>query len=130
MAKLITISGSELRLSSNLDEYSFGKTNYESIITQTGLIYSDEGFSLWSFSDVKSYNIEENDQRIVFYCAENPFSENTHTLLELFENAEKSESKKDYDVLFCAVKLVCQALTDAALSGKKNSNDWCWWNSC
>lgn len=118
MAKLITISGSELRLSSNLDEYSFGKTNYESIITQTGLIYSDEGFSLWSFSDVKSYNIEENDQRIVFYCAENPFSENTHTLLELFENAEKTESKKDYDILFCAVKLVCKALTEAALTKK------------
>lgn len=118
MAKLITISGNELRLSSNLDEYSFGKTNYESIITQTGLIYSDEGFSLWSFSDVKSYNIEENDQRIVFYCAENPFSSNTHTLLELFENAEKTESKKDYDILFCAVKLVCKALTDAALSSK------------
>ena len=80
MAKLITISGSELRLCSNLDEYSFGKTNYESIITQTGLIYSDEGFSLWSFSDVKSYNIEENDQRIVFYCAENAVSGNTHTV--------------------------------------------------
>lgn len=119
MAKLITINGDELRLSSNLDEYSFGKTNYESIITQTGLIYSDKDFSLWSFSDVKSYSIEENDQRIVFYCAENPFSSNTHTLLELFENAEKSESKKDYDILFCAVKLVCQALTDAALSGKE-----------
>ena len=29
----------------------------------------------------------------------------------IFENAEKSESKKDYDILFCAVKLVCQALT-------------------
>lgn len=119
MAKLITISGNELRLCSNLDEYSFGKTNYESIITQTGLIYSDKDFSLWSFSDVKSYSIEENDQRIVFYCAENPFSSNTHTLLELFENAEKSESKKDYDILFCAVKLVCNALTNAAISNKK-----------
>ena len=119
MAKLITISGNELRLCSNLDEYSFGKTNYESIITQTGLIYSDKNFSLWSFSDVKSYNIEENDQRIVFYCAENPFSANTYTLLELFEKAEKNESKKDYDILFCAVKLVCKALTDAALTGRE-----------
>ena len=53
MKELITISDGELRLTSNLDEYSFGKTNYDSIVTQEGLLFDGKNFTSWTFSDVK-----------------------------------------------------------------------------
>lgn len=119
MTNIIKIESGEIRLSSNLDEYSFGKTNYESIITQEGAFFDGNDFSPWSFSGVKSYNVKEKSQRIVFYCGKNPFSDNAKTLLELFEKAENDNSKENASNLFCAVKAVCNALTFAARLNKK-----------
>lgn len=106
---LITLENSELRLTSNLDEYSFGKTNYSSIITQKGLLFDSKTseFSMWSFSDVKSFSTEGRNDRIVFYCGENPLSDNAKTLLDYF-NSDDSEEK------FRAVKVIVKLFTIAA----------------
>ena len=106
---LITLENSELRLTSNLDEYSFGKTNYSSIITQKGLLFDSKTseFSMWSFSDVKSFSTEGRNDRIVFYCGENPLSDNAKTLLDYF-NSDDSEEK------FRAVKVIVKLFTIVA----------------
>ena len=67
MKELITISDGELRLTSNLDEYSFGKTNYDSIVTQEGLLFDGKNFTSWTFSDVKSFEDPDRKERIVFF---------------------------------------------------------------
>lgn len=111
--KLLTIENKELRLSSNLDEYAFGKTNYNSIIGEEGLLFDGKNFLQWSFDDVKSYPAEKNGekQNLVFYCAENPLSDKVRTLAELLEEGgEKS----------CAAALaVCRAITLAAQNGNE-----------
>jgi len=106
MKELITISDGELRLTSNLDEYSFGKTNYDSIVTQEGFIFDGKTFTSWTFSDVKSFNIEGEKDRIVFYCGKNPLSENAKTLLQYYDLND--------DSTFRAVSAVCKAYTQAA----------------
>ena len=103
MKELITISDGELRLTSNLDEYSFGKTNYDSIVTQEGFIFDGKTFTSWTFSDVKSFNIEGEKDRIVFYCGKNPLSENAKTLLQYYDLND--------DSTFRAVSAVCKAYT-------------------
>lgn len=118
MAEIVTIDSSEIKLNTNLDEYSFGKTNYESIITQEGVVYDGTDFSSWSFSSVKSFNIEGKTQRIVFYCGENPFSSQAQTLLQMFELAEQNNSRENTAKLYNAVKSVCNALTLAAKTNK------------
>ena len=102
---LLTIENNELRLSSNLDEYAFGKTNYNSIIGEEGLLFDGKNFLQWSFDDVKSYPGEKRGEKLnlVFYCAKNPLSDKARTLAELLEEGgEKS----------CAAALaVCRAIT-------------------
>lgn len=108
MKELITISDGELRLTSNLDEYSFGKTNYDSIVTQEGLLFDGKNFTSWTFSDVKSFEDPDRKERIVFYCGKNPLSSQAKTLAAFY--------KQDDEESLQAVKAVCQAYQMAAKS--------------
>ena len=101
---LLTIENGELRLNSNLDEYAFGKTNYNSIIGEEGVLFDGKNFLQWSFDDIKSDDL-------VFYCAKNPLSDKARTLAELLEEGgEKS----------CAAAIaVCRAITLAAQNGNE-----------
>ena len=108
MKELITISDGELRLTSNLDEYSFGKTNYDSIVTQEGLLFDGKNFTSWTFSDVKSFEDPNRKERIVFYCGKNPLSSQAKTLAAFY--------KQDDEESLQAVKAVCQAYQIAAKS--------------
>ena len=67
MKNVVSIIDGELRLCSGLGEYAFGKTNYNSIVTQKGLLAQcdskpDEplhfSFTPWTFGDIKSFDIE------------------------------------------------------------------------
>lgn len=107
--KLVTIVDDELRLCSNLDEYRFGKTNYNSILSQEGYLFDGKNFGIWNFSEVKSYETEKSSERIVFYCGKNPLSKNAKSLMEYFETNDEK--------LLQAVKTVCKALTIAAKNG-------------
>lgn len=108
MKELITISDGEIRLTSNLDEYSFGKTNYDSIVTQEGLLFDGKNFTSWTFSDVKSFEDPDRKERIVFYCGKNPLSSQAKTLAAFY--------KQDDEESLQAVKAVCQAYQIAAKS--------------
>ena len=108
MKELITISDGELRLTSNLDEYSFGKTNYDSIVTQEGLLFDGKNFTSWTFSDVKSFEDPDRKERIVFYCGKNPLSSQAKTLAAFYKQDDEESLK--------AVKAVCQAYQIAAKS--------------
>ena len=109
---LITIENGELRLNSNLDEYTFGKTGHDSILSQEGVIFDGKNFRQWTFEEVKSYDAQKNGEpaRLVFYCAKNPLSNAATTLAELLEEGGDKALK--------AVLAVCTALTSAA----KNDN--------
>lgn len=124
--KLVTVTENEIRLNSNMNEDAFGKTNYSSIVTQTGVIatctgYSDETkeykftFSPWSFTDVKSFEIEGQSSRTVFYCGNQPLGnkdeKSVETLLDM-ELAEDSAEKKER--LFEAYYIICSILTQSA----------------
>ena len=104
--KLIELDEKEIRLNSHLDEYSFGKTNYDSILAQEGLFWDGETFESWSFSDVQSFNVEDRSERIVFYCGQNPLSGQAKTLQEHLTAGGDNALK--------AAKAVCQLLTQAA----------------
>ena len=127
MKNVVTIIDGELRLCSGLGEYAFGKTNYNSVVTQQGLLAqcdseSDKplhfSFTSWSFTDIKSYDVEDNEERIVFYCAQNPFSKNARTLFELYAQAgDEQASVKNKDEMYNASFSVCAALTQAAKEG-------------
>lgn len=108
MSELITISNGELRLTSNLDEYSFGKTNYDSVVTQEGLLFDGKNFTSWTFSDVKSFEVEGKKDRIVFYCGKNPLSKEAKTLADFYKQNDEESLQ--------AVKAVCQAYKIAAQS--------------
>lgn len=108
---LLTIENGELRLNSNLDEYTFGKTSHENILSYEGVIFDGKNFRQWTFEEVKSYDAEKNGslQRLVFYCAKNPLgsdAENAKTLAQYFEEGGEAALN--------AVKAVCSALTAAA----------------
>ncbi len=103
---LIELHDKQIRLNSHLDEYSFGKTNYDSILAQEGVFWNGEDFTAWTFNDVQSFNVEGKTERIVFYCGENPLGENAKTLQEYMQ-ADDSTS-------LSAAKAVCQMLTQAA----------------
>ena len=109
--KIVSIADDELRLCSNLDEYIFGKTNYDSIVSQEAYIFDGKNFSVWNFEEVKSFNVEGKTERIVFYCGKNPLSSNAKTLLEYFDEGGEA--------LYKAVYAVCEALTAAAKNGNK-----------
>ena len=104
--KLIELDEKEIRLNSHLDEYSFGKTNYDSILAQEGIFWDGENFESWSFSDVQSFNVEDRSERIVFYCGQNPLSGQAKTLQEYLAAGGENALK--------AAKAVIQLLTQAA----------------
>lgn len=112
--QLLTIENGELRLNSNLDEYTFGKTGHDNILSYEGVIFDGKNFRQWTFEDVKSYDAEKNGslQRLVFYCAKNPLgndAENIKTLAQYFEEGGENA--------LTAVKAVCTAITAAATNG-------------
>lgn len=106
MNNLITIENGELRLNSNLDEYAYGKTNYNSILNEEGCIFDGSNFKIWNFEEVKSFETEGKSERTVFYCGENPLSKNAKTLAQLFEEGDEN--------IFKAVELVSKAFTLSA----------------
>ena len=111
---LLTIENGELRLNSNLDEYTFGKTGHDNILSYEGVIFDGKNFRQWTFEEVKSYDAEKNRnlQRLVFYCAKNPLgsdAENVKTLAQYFEEGGENA--------LTAVKAVCTAITAAATNG-------------
>ena len=124
MKNVVSIVDNELRLCSALNEYAFGKTNYNAIVTQTGILAtcdsaSDEplhfSFEKWSFSEIKSFDVPDNDERIVFYCNKSPLSAKAKTLIELYDKCkEQDASTADKDNMFNASLAVCSILTQAA----------------
>ncbi len=107
---LLTIENNELRLNSALTEYEFGKTKYNSVVTQEGVLFDGKNFLQWTFEDVKSYSAEKNGQteNLVFYCMKNPLSPAAKSLAEYYELGGEACLK--------AVKAVCAAITAAALN--------------
>ena len=124
MKNVVSIIDGELRLCSGLGEYKFGKTNFDSIVTQQGILATcDSGpneplhfsFEDWSFADIKSFDVPNNEERIVFYCNKNPLSDNAKTLLELYEKSGSQEAQtSDKDNMYLASLAVCTILTQAA----------------
>lgn len=111
---MVTIEKDEIRLNSRMEELSFSKTNYDAVVTQKGLLAKaknnnkgelDFTFTDWSFNDIKSFDVEGHKNRLVFYCGNNPLSENAKTLLELSKS-------KDF---LTSGYAVCALLTQAAL---------------
>ena len=140
--KIVTIENDELRLCSGMKEDSFGKTDYDSIVTQEGLVVkaqvsletlatelnknSFDSYS-WSFEEIRSFPTETpadgnatdgntiSTEYYVHYCGKTPLGKKACTLLELFEAAEKpTATTQDKDKLFQAAFLVCAILTQAA----------------
>ena len=60
---LLTIENGELRLNSNLDEYTFGKTGHDAILSQEGALFDGKNFRQWTFEEVKSYDAEKNGSK-------------------------------------------------------------------
>lgn len=110
---LLTIENGELRLNTNLDEYTFGKTAHDAVLNQEGVIFDGKNFRQWTFEEVKSYDVEKDGQqeRLVFYCAENPLGDvkNAKTLVQFYEEGGETA--------LAAVRSVCTALTAAAKDG-------------
>ena len=130
---LVTIENGELKLNSLMDELSFGKTNYDSIVTEKGLlakgklncnsqIFTALDFSDWTFSDIQALDVDYQDKRSVFYCGKVPFfnsAENSSTkvksLNEIYLKGEKAKaSKEEKTELFNTVFLIIALLTQAA----------------
>ena len=124
MKNVVTITDDEIRLNSGLDEYKFGKTNYNSIVTEEGIIAtcdSKDGeplhfsFEKWTFAEIKSFEVEGFEERIVFYCNKNPLSKNAQTLLDLYSKCGTPEaSTQDKDNMYLSSLAVCSILTQAA----------------
>ena len=124
MKNVVTITDGELRLSSSLGEYAFGKTNYNSNITQSGILATCDSaqdqplhfsFEKWSFADIKSYDVPDNEERVVFYCNKNPLSDKALSLIELYEKSgSQNASTADKDNMYYASLALCTILTQAA----------------
>lgn len=124
MKNVVSIVDNELRLCSALNEYAFGKTNFDSIVTQNGILAtcdsaSDEplhfSFENWSFAEIKSFDVPDNDERIVFYCNKNPLSKNAKALIELYDKCKNPDAlTSDKDNMYTASLAVCSILTQAA----------------
>jgi len=112
---VVSITNEEIVLSSGMSEAAFGKTNYSSIITQSGIFYDGAETSLWSFTDVKAQTVENRDDRIVFYTGKNPFSSEAKTLLQYFEEAGQPDSSiESKHKMYAAGLAICTLLTKAA----------------
>lgn len=127
MKNVVCFEDDEIRLCSGLDEFAFGKTHFNSITTQTGILATCDttknealhfSFEDWNFDDVKSFELEGISERIVFYCKKSTFSKNAKTLLEIYDEAGKENaSKESKDNMFSASFAVCSILTQAAKEG-------------
>ena len=116
----VVVQEGEIRLNSGLNEYSFGKTNYFTLLPETGYIFENNNFEKWNFSGVNSYkdnlrtekpNDDPDSDERVYYCGKNPLSEKAKSLLDFFN--------EDSDNLFKAVVITVTAMTVAA---KNNIN--------
>lgn len=124
MKNVVSIVDNEIRLCSGLDEYQFGKTNFNSVVTQNGILASCDSkdkeqlhfsFENWTFTDIKSFEAPDSNERLVFYCNKNPLSKNAKTLAELYEKSGSEEaSTQDKDQMYLASLAVCTILTQAA----------------
>ena len=112
--ELVTIDSKKILLNSRMEELSFSKTNYDSVVTQSGLLAvsknSPDGkydftFSEWRFNDVLALETEGHKNRVVHYSGTNPLSSKAKTLLTIAEG-------NDY---FDAGFAICSMLTQAAL---------------
>jgi len=110
---LLHIENNELKLNTNLDEYTFGKTGHDNILSYEGTLFDGKNFRQWTFEEVKSFDAEKNGkaERLVFYCAKNPLGSSVRTLAELLE--------EDGPAAFDAALAVCRALTSAAKNGNQ-----------
>ena len=111
--QLLTIENNELRLNSNLDEYTFGKTGHDAILSYEGVLFDGKNFKQWTFEEVKSFDVEKNGktEHLVFYCAKNPLGRDdkkVKTLSQFYDEGGKA--------CFDAVKAVCTAITTAAIN--------------
>jgi hypothetical protein len=88
----------EIKLDSGLSEYAFGKTNFSTLITETGFIAQADGtltdaasftFSKWKFDGIKT--IGEGDGAHVYFCGSN-FS--GKPLTEILAEAETGADEK------------------------------------
>lgn len=112
--ELVTIDSKKILLNSRMEELSFSKTNYDSVVTQSGLLAvsknSPDGkydftFSEWRFNDVLALETEGHKNRVVHYSGTNPLSSKAKTFLTIAEG-------NDY---FDAGFAICSMLTQAAL---------------
>lgn len=111
---LLHIENNELRLNTNLNEYTFGKTAHDAVLNQEGVLFDGKNFRQWTFEEVKSYNAPKNGitEALVFYCMKDPFgtdSKEAKTLAEFLEQGGTSALN--------ATLAVCAALTAAAKNG-------------
>ena len=121
---IVSILKDEIRLNSCMTELAFGKTNYNDIVSQVGVLaectsYSEGkykfNFSSWNFSDIKSFDDEQSKERLVFYCGKNLLSKNATTFQTLLEQAGKdSATKEDKDKMYEAGFVICSILTQIA----------------
>lgn len=110
---LLTIENGELKLNTNLDEYTFGKTAHDAVLNQEGVIFDGKNFRQWTFEEVKSFDGQKNGEpaRLVFYCTKDPFG-GAGQALTLAQRLEEGG-----DAALQAVLAVCKALTAAAKDG-------------
>lgn len=124
--QIVTLEENEIRLNTGMNESSFGKTKYDSIVTQQGVLAKCDSyengkyhfaFTPWTFNDVKALNIDGQDERNVFYTGSaQGFDENSKTLLAFFEEAGKADSTiQQKDAMFEVSYAVCCLLTQVAL---------------
>lgn len=114
--QLVKIEDKEIRLNSRLTETAFGKNDYSSLITQTGILAKCDSyaegkyhfsFKNWNFESVKSFELENFSERFVFYCGKSTgFSKKAKTLTEFLESENKDES---FEAGFAIISLLTQA---------------------
>jgi hypothetical protein len=115
----------EIKLDSGLSEYAFGKTNFSTLITETGFIAQTDGtltdassftFSKWKFDEIKT--IGAGERAHVYFCGSN-FS--GKALTEIFAEADNgADEKSRYTAAYAsfAVTLALkQAVQEQLLSG-------------
>ena len=120
--QLVKLENKEILLNSRLTELAFGKTSFSSIISQKGLLAEcdacQEGkyhftFKDWNFEEVKALDVEDRDDRLVFFSGNGKgFSKNASTFDQIIN--DKDEAKA-----FEAGFILCTLLTQAACENIK-----------
>lgn len=115
---LVSFENKEILLNSRLTELAFGKTSFASIISQKGLLAECDAyesgkyhftFSDWNFEEVKALNVEDRDDRLVFYSGNGKdFTNNSKTFVQIMNEGNK-------DRAFEAGFALCCLLTQAAV---------------